>query len=206
MTPARWHPARAAPTPASLDEAQDSARANPALAQAEKGGHRARRPPAPPSAERLPTWAPLPRRPTRDQFFPDYRADAVVVGIAGAGRSGLVGTAAGSRADAHLDASEARARDAREAMEAAVISAWTGLKAAQRAVEAGKARSAAADEALRSTRLEAKVGAKPAGRAGCHARSLAAEAAAIEAAGPMPAGGWRLNALAGGSPAERINC
>jgi hypothetical protein len=64
-------------------------------------------------------------------------------------------------ADAHLDASEARARDAREALEAAVVSAWTGLKAAQRAVEAGKARSAAADEALRSTRLEAKWAPNP---------------------------------------------
>jgi outer membrane protein len=103
----------------------------------------------------------LPRRPTRDQFFPDYRADAVVVGIrgrwtiwAGGHRRQIQGRRPSGRQRG------ARARCART-IDAAVISAWTGLKTAQRAVEAGKARSAAADEALRSCRLEAKVGAKP---------------------------------------------
>jgi outer membrane protein TolC len=80
-------------TPPTLDEAMDSAhRHNPALAQAEKGIDVARAGVRMAKADSLPTigaFAEATR--TRDQFFPDYRADAMAVGIRGAGRSGPVG-------------------------------------------------------------------------------------------------------------------
>jgi len=144
-------------TPPTLDEAMDGAhRNNPSLAQAEKGIDIARAGVRGAKAESLPTvgaFAEATR--TRDQFFPDYRADAMAVGIRGRWTIWAGGRTAAKihEADAVLDATEARARDAWEQIDAAVIAAWTGLKTAGRMVEASAARSAAATEALRSVRL-----------------------------------------------------
>jgi outer membrane protein len=110
---ARWRPARAAPGARLWTKRRTRARANPALAQAEKGvdiaraGHRAAK------AERLPTWAPLPRRPT-----PATSSSPITAPMRWWWARALddLGWWAHRRrideADAHLDASEARARDA----------------------------------------------------------------------------------------------
>jgi outer membrane protein len=189
-------------TPPTLDEAVDSAhQANPALAQAEKGIDIARAGVRAARAEALPTigaYAEATR--TRDQFFPGYRADAFAVGIRGhwtiwaGGRT----EAKINAADATLDGSEARARDARDQVDSAVITAWSGLATAHRMVAASAARSAAADEALRSTLLEAKVGAKPTlAVLDAEREAVAAQAAMIEAEGQRLIAAWQLNALAG---------
>ena len=189
-------------TPPTLDEAVDSAhQANPALAQAEKGIDIARAGVRAAKAESLPTigaFAEATR--TRDQFFPGYKADAFAMGISGhwtlwaGGRT----NAKIHEADATLDGSEARARDARDSVDSAVITAWTGLATAGHMVAATAARSAAAAEALRSTQLEAKVGAKPTlAVLDAEREAMAAEAAMIEAEGQRLIAAWQLNALTG---------
>ncbi|WP_333839862.1 TolC family protein [Novosphingobium sp.] len=189
-------------TPPSLDEALDSAhRGNPMLAQAEKGIDVARAGLRGAKAESLPTvgaFAEASR--TRYQFFPDYRADAMAVGIRGRWTLFAGGRTAAKihEADAALDASEARAREARDQIDAAVIAAWTGLQTAHRVVDASAARSAATAEALRSIQLEAKVGAKPTlAVLDAEREATAADAAAIEAEGQRMVAAWQLNALAG---------
>lgn len=189
-------------TPATLDEAMAAAhRANAALAQAEKGIDIARAGVRAAKAESLPTigaFAEATR--TRDQFFPDYRADAVAVGVRGRWTIWAGGRTAAKihEADAHLDGSEARAREARDTIDTAVISAWTGLKTAQRMVAASAARTAAAAEALRSTQLEAKVGAKPTlAVLDATREAMSADAADIEAQGQRLVAAWQLSALVG---------
>lgn len=189
-------------TPPSLDEAMDSAHhSNPALAQAERGIDVARAGVRGAKADSLPTigaFAEATR--TRDQFFPDYRADGMQVGIRGRWTLWAGGRTAARihEADAVLDASEARARDAREQIDAAVIAAWTGLKTAGSLVDAGTARSAATAEALRSVQLEAKVGAKPTlAVLDAEREATAADAALFDAEGQRMVAAWQLNALAG---------
>lgn len=189
-------------TPPTLDEALDSAhRSNPSLAQAEKGIDIARAGVRGAKAESLPTigaFAEATR--SRDQFFPDYRADTMTVGIRGRWTLFAGGRTAAKihEADATRDASEARARDAREQIDTAIISAWTGLKTANRMVEASAARSVATAEALRSVQLEAKVGTKPTlAVLDAEREATAADAAMIEAEGQRMIAAWQLNALAG---------
>lgn len=192
-------------TPPTLDEAVDSAhQANPALAQAQKGIDIARAGVRAAKAESLPTigaFAEAGR--TRDQFFPGYQANTFAVGIRGRWTLWAGGRTQAKieAADATLDGSEARARDARDQVESAVISAWSGLSTAQRMVAASTARAAAADEALRSTRLEAKVGAKPTlAVLDAERDALSAQAAVIEAEGQRLIAAWQLDALAGALP------
>ena len=93
---------------------------------------------------------------------------------------------------------QARAREAHDAIDSAVISAWTGLAAAHRMVAASAARTSATAEALRSTQLEAKVGAKPTlAVLDAEREAMAAEAAEIEAQGQRLIAAWQLNALTG---------
>ncbi len=74
----------------------------------------------------------------RDQFFPDYRADSVTVGLRG--RWTFFDSGAGSarvrEAQSKLSASEARLRQARDDVTQAVIEAWSGLDSAERALDA----------------------------------------------------------------------
>lgn len=189
-------------TPATLDDAVDLAlQANPALQQAQgavrvaKAGARAAR------AEGLPTvgaFAEAAR--VKDQFFPDYRANSVSVGIRGRWTlwaGGRVQTQT-RKADAELSAAEARARGAGLAVEGMVIDAWQGLVTANRMAEATTLRSAAAEEALRSTRLEAQVGEKPTlAVLDAEREALEAEAGRIEAEGMRLVAAYRLNALTG---------
>ena len=191
-------------TPPTLDEAVDSAhRQNPALAEAEHGIDVARAAVRGAKAESLPvigTYAEASR--TRDQFFPGYRADVVSVGLRGRWTLFAGGRTAAKihEADAGLDASEARARDARDAVDTAVIDAWSALHTATAMVAAGHARALAAAEALRSTRLEAQVAEKPTlAVLDAEREATGADAAAIEAEGQQLVAAWQLNELTGAS-------
>lgn len=188
--------------PASLDEATDRAHAaNPALRQAEDGLAMARAGARAAKAEGMPTigaFAEATRM--RDQFFPGYKADAVTVGVRGRWTPFAGGRVSAKvrEADAAVSASEARAAQARQAIDGAMIDAWTGFRAAQRMVEASNLRVVAAREALRSTKLEASVGAKTTLQVlDAEREAMAAEAAQIEAEGRRLVAAWQVNALAG---------
>ena len=192
-------------TPASLDEAMDAAiHANPALAEANKAIDIARAGVRAAKAESLPTIGAFAEAThTRDEFFPGYQADAVTVGLRGHWTLWAGGRTAAKihEADAGLDASEAKAREARDSLEANVISAWTALATATRMVAATQASAAAEAEALRSTRLEAKVGAKPTlAVLDAEREATAADAAAITAEGQRLIAAWTLNSLTGNFP------
>lgn len=188
--------------PASLDAALDLARSgNPALKQVEQGTTVARAGVRAAKAEGLPmVGAYAEAAHVRDQFFPDYRADSVAVGVRGRWTlmaGGRVSSAVRA-ADADLDAAEARERQARLALDGTVIDAWTGLETAQRALDASRLAHEAAAEALRGKRLEAKVGSVPTLAVLDAEREAAeAEAALIEAEGRRQVAAWHLNALTG---------
>ena len=85
-----------------------------------------------------------------------------------------------------------------QAIDGAVIDAWTGFHTAEAMVEATSSRVAATQEALRSTKLEAKVGAKPTlAVLDAEREAMAAEAAEIDAEGQRLIAAWQLNALTG---------
>lgn len=189
-------------TPSTLDEALDLARAaNPSLQQARarvgvaKAGVRAAR------AEGLPQVGAFAEAAhVRDQFFADYRADSVAMGIRGRWTlfaGGRVATQTRAAA-ADLDASEARLRQTDQALEAMVIDAWTGLAAARHIVEATRLQRDAAAEALRGRKLEAKVGSVPVlAVLDAEREAITAEAALLEAQGQRLVAAWQLNALTG---------
>lgn len=202
------HPGDLVPLPAlpsvppTLDEATDLARnANPALRQAQSGvvvataGARAAR------AEALPTVGAFAEAAhVRDQFFPGYRADSVSIGVRGrwtlfsGGRVGAQTRAA----EADVDASEARLRQARLMLDGMVIDAWQGLATARQILDASHLRNQAAAEALRGKRLEAKVGAVPTlAVLDAEREAIEAEAALLQAEAMQTVAAWRLNALTG---------
>jgi len=101
-------------------------------------------------------------------------------------------------ADADVDGSEARLRQADEALEGMVIDAWQGLITARRMTAASELRSIAAAEALRGTRLEAQVGARPTlAVLDAEREAIEAEAALLHAQAMQTVAAWRLNALTG---------
>lgn len=188
--------------PPSLDEATDLARnANPALRQAQSGvdvakaGARAAR------AEGLPTVGAFAEAAhVRDQFFPGYRADSVSVGLRGRWTLFAGGrvSAQTRAADADVDASEARLRQARLMLDGMVIEAWQGLATARQMLDASRLQSEAAAEALRGKRLEAKVGAMPTlAVLDAEREAIEAEAALLQAEAMQTVAAWRLNALTG---------
>lgn len=136
----------------------------------------------------------------RDQFFPDYRADSVTVGLRG--RWTFFDSGAGSarvrEARANLTASEARLRAARDDVTQAVIEAWSGLDSAERSLEAARDGDAAAREALRGTRLEVRSGARPPlAELDAEREAIAATARLAEAQASVQVAAWRLRLLCG---------
>jgi outer membrane protein len=189
-------------TPSTLDEALDLARQNnPALHQAKSAVDVARAGVRAAKAEGMPTVGAFAEAAhVRDQFFPDYRADSVAVGIRARWTLFAGGRVSTQTRAAHddLSASEARLREADQALEAMVIDAWQGLATARRMTEASQLRRDAANEALRGTRLEAKVGAKPTlAVLDAEREAIEADAALLEAEGMKTLSAWRLNALSG---------
>ena len=190
---------RVPPTP---DEALDIARtSNPALRQAKAGVDVARAGVRSATAEGMPTvgaFAEAAR--VRDQFFPGYKADSVAVGVRGRWTLWAGGRVSSQvrAADADLDASEARLRQADQALEGMVIDAWQGLVTARRMTDASRLRRDAAAEALRGTQLEARVGARPTlAVLDAEREAIEAEAALLQAEGMQTVSAWRLNALTG---------
>jgi len=188
--------------PSSLDEALDMARtSNPALRQAKAAIDIARAGIRAAKAEGLPTVGAFAEAAhVRDQFFPGYKADSVAVGVRGRWTlwSGGRVSAQTRVAEADLEASEARLRQADQTLEGLVIDAWQALQTARRVVEASRLRNEAAAEALRGTRLEAKVGAKPMlAVLDAERDAIEAEVAALSAEGQQTVAAWRLNALSG---------
>jgi outer membrane protein len=189
-------------TPPTLDEAMDMARAsNPALRQAKAGVDIARAGVRSAKAEGMPVIGAFAEAAhVRDQFFPGYKADSVAVGVRGRWTLWAGGRVASQTraADADLDASEARLRQADQTLEGMIIDAWQGLATAQRMTEASLLRRDAAAEALRGTRLEAQVGAKPTlAVLDAEREAIEAEAALMQAEGMRTVAAWRLNALTG---------
>ena len=136
----------------------------------------------------------------RDQFFAGYKVDSVAVGVRGRWTLWAGGRVAAQTraADADLSASEARLREADQALEGMVIDAWQGLITAQRITDASRLRSLATAEALRGTRLEAKVGARPMlAVLDAEREAIEAESALLQAEGMRTVAAWRLNALTG---------
>ena len=136
----------------------------------------------------------------RDQFFPDYRADSVTVGLRG--RWTFFDSGAGGarvrEARANLTASEARLRQARDEVTQAVIEAWSGLDSAERSLEAAREGDAAAREALRGTRLEVRSGARaPLAELDAEREAIAATARLAEAQASVQVAAWRLRLLCG---------
>ncbi|MBB3862370.1 outer membrane protein [Novosphingobium hassiacum] len=188
--------------PPTLDQALDMARtSNPALRQAKAGVDVARAGVRSAKAEGMPTVGAFAEAAhVRDQFFPGYKADTVAVGVRGRWTLWAGGRVAAQTraADADLDASEARLRQADQALEGMVIDVWQGLITARRMTEASQLRSNAAVEALRGTRLEAQVGAKPTlAVLDAEREAIEAEAALLQAEGMQTVAAWRLNALTG---------
>ena len=188
--------------PPSLDHALDMARvSNPAMQQARAGVDVARAAVRAAKAEGLPSVGAFAEAAhVRDQFFPGYKADSVAVGVRGRWTLWAGGRVAAQTraADADLDASEARLRQADQGLEGMVIDAWQGLATARRMTEASRLRRDAAEEALRGTRLEAQVGARPTlAVLDAEREAIEAEAALLQAEGMQTVAAWRLNALTG---------
>lgn len=136
----------------------------------------------------------------RDQFFPDYRADSVTVGLRG--RWTFFDSGAGSarvrEARANLTASEAKLRQARDEVTQAVIEAWSGLESAERGLDAARDGDSAAREALRGTRLEVRSGARPPlAELDAEREAIAATARLAEAQAAVQVAAWRLRLLCG---------
>lgn len=136
----------------------------------------------------------------RDQFFPDYRADSMTIGLRG--RWTFFDSGAGSarvrEAQAQRSASAARLRQSRDDMTQAVIEAWSGLESAERGLDAARDGDAAAREALRGTRLEVRSGAKPPlAELDAAREAIAATARLAEAQASVQVAAWRLRLLCG---------
>ncbi|WP_448580379.1 TolC family protein [Thermaurantiacus sp.] len=193
------------PRPPALPETRDAAvsaalASNPALAAAGRQADAAQAGVRLASAERLPVIGAFAEASAvRDQFFPDYTADEVAVGVR-ARWTLFDGTRPGRVAEARAQASAARAgaEALRRQLEADTIAAWEGLAAARRTVEATERQQAAAAEMLRATQLEARVGMKPQlALLDAERDSLEASLSAARARGELLVAAWRLKALTG---------
>ena len=189
-------------TPPTLDEALDLARtSNPSMRQAKAAVDVARAGVRAAKAEGMPQVGAFAEAAhVRDQFFPGYKADSVAVGIRGKWTIFAGGRVASQTraADADLDASEARERQADQALQGMVIDAWTGLATANRMVDATRLQSDAAAEALRGRKLEAQTGSVPVlSVLDAEREAITAEAALAEAQGQRLVAAWQLNALTG---------
>lgn len=150
-------------------------------------------------AGRAPTVAAFAEGSTiRDQFFPDYKADAVTVGVRGRWTlfDGRQTSSKVAEAEALLLAAAARARSARRDIEVQTIVAWETLQADQAQREAAERQRVAAQGALRDARLEVQSGAKPLlAVLDAERDALAAEAAVARSDGEVARAAWRLHIL-----------
>ncbi|WGU40953.1 TolC family outer membrane protein [Phenylobacterium sp. NIBR 498073] len=153
------------PGPATIEEALDIARAkNPGLAQAEAALAAARAAARSARAERLPMVGAFAEGSTvRDQFFPDYRADGVTVGVRGRWQVFAGGriSARIAESDSAVRAADARLRAARAALDEQTIGAFQGVRSAAMVEAAATRQALAAAQARDGVRHEVRVGMKP---------------------------------------------
>jgi outer membrane protein len=153
------------PPPATLDEAITLAASNsPAIAEAEAALTAARAANRGARAERLPTVGAFAEAGVvRDQFFPDYRANAATVGVRANWQIYNGGRADGRVAETNAEArmAEARLRAARQQVDEQVITLFQGLRAAQLVAVAAEQQATASEQARVSVAHEVRVGLKP---------------------------------------------
>jgi outer membrane protein len=151
--------------PATLDEALDLARANnPALAQAAAALRAAEAAARGARADRLPTVGAFAEAATvRDQFFPEYSADALTVGLRGRWQffSGGRVAAKVSETDSNVRAAEARLRAVKSAIDEQTISTFQNVTSARLVEAAASQQALAAGAARDSVEHEVRVGMKP---------------------------------------------
>lgn len=188
------------PGPSTREQAIGGALArNPNLIQADAAVDAARAARRSAGAERTPTIAAFAEGSTvRDQFFPDYKADAVTVGFRGRWTlfdSGQTSSKV-AEANAQLRAAEARARSARRDIEVQAVVAWEALQSAHAQRDAAERQRVAAQGALHDARLEFRSGAKPLlAVLDAERDALAAEAAVARSDGEISRAAWRLHIL-----------
>jgi outer membrane protein len=188
--------------PATLDDAIATAATNsPAITEAEQALKAAQAANRGARAERLPTVGAFAEAGlVRDQFFPDYSANAATVGVRANWQIWNGGRANGRVAEtgAEARAAEARLRAARNQVEEQVITLYEGLRTARLVATAAAAQAAASEQARASVAHEVRVGIKPPldlldaerDAAAATARAAAAEAQRVTTA-------YRLAALIG---------
>ncbi len=194
------------PPPPDVPESGEAARAQalsrwPGVAQADAALAAARAQLGGARADRRPQLGAFAEAASvRDQFFPDYAADQLVVGVRA--RWTFLDPARRARAaeaGARVAAATAQSASARQTLAAEVAAAHARWRAARAALDASLVRSRAAGEALRATRLERRVGMKP------QLAELDAEREALEAAvaqtrarAALLEAAWRLKLLTEG--------
>jgi len=151
--------------PATLDAAVDiAASKSPAVVQAQAILAAAQAAARSAKSDRLPTVGAFAEASAiRDEFFPDYRANAATVGVRANWRFYNGGRSDGRVAETSADvrAAEARLRSAQSLVEEQVIAAWSGVHATVLIANAADDQARAADAALVSVRHEVRVGMKP---------------------------------------------
>jgi outer membrane protein len=151
--------------PATLDEAIAlAADSSPAIAEAEaalkaaEAAHRGAR------AERLPTVGAFAEAGVvRDQFFPDYSANAATVGVRASWQLYNGGRTDGRVTETSAEArvAEARLRAARQQVEEQTITLFEGLRSARLMAIAATRQAEASEQARVSVAHEVRVGLKP---------------------------------------------
>ena len=196
-------PAMLMAMPASLDESLATAeRTSPTLQAARASVRAADAGVRYAQAERLPSLGLRAAATTsRDQFFPGYRADDLMVGVQG--RWTLF---AGGAINGRVDEARAGARAAQSGLEAAraqvreaVVGAWQDVQTSKALVEAAADQRLAAMSALDSVRNEVRVGQKPTlDLLDAEREALAARSAEVATRGQAVILGYRLIALLNG--------
>ena len=151
--------------PPTLDDAISIAAANsPAIAEAEAAWTAAKAANRGARAERLPTIGAFAEAgAVRDQFFPNYSANAATVGVRANWQIYNGGRVDGRVAETSAEArmAEARLRAARSQVEEQVITLFEGLRTAQLVAVAASRQAAASEQARLSVAHEVRVGLKP---------------------------------------------
>ncbi len=186
--------------PPTRDEAVRSAIAgNPAVVEAEAAVAAAEAARKAARAERAPRIAAFVEGSTvRDQFFPNYKADAVTVGVRGSWRlfDGLQTSSKVQEADAKFRAAQDRSRSVRRDIEVRTVVAWESREATKAKRAAVDRQRSAAEAALRDVRLEFKAGAKPLlAVLDAERDALTADAAVARSEGESARAAWQLYIL-----------
>ncbi|MCF8708956.1 TolC family outer membrane protein [Rhizorhapis sp. SPR117] len=202
-TPDDLAPLPLAPTtPAELDEAVSIAMTNsPRIAQARAAVDAAHAAARGSRSGYLPAVSAFAEASSvRDQFFPDYAADSVTVGVRARWNIFDSGRTAGKveEADGKRDAAMAQLRAAQADIQEAVIRTWQGLRTARDVRLARQAQDEASQEALRSVRLEVQTGSKPhLALLDAERDAIAASTGATQAEGGVVVAAYQLRALLG---------